>query len=305
MNDRVDRPDQIAGLLTESPEPSGIPAGNMATGWLKIIALIFMLMDHLGAAVFPQVRELRILGRAAFPIYCWCMIVGFHYTRSVPRYLLRILGVGIISQPIYARVLNHVPTGAATLWLRIVGNRPNIFLTLFLGLLGLWSLREKKGGSQFWGPVAVICLATVLNVDYDWRGVLFIMLLYACRTSRPAIAAVMISYFLFWGSAYSVSYLFPLRLFQPAGWSEFTERMAYDLSDRAAWELIFPRSTINDLPLFLSQPLNAFLRLETWGLLSLPFILIRSSKKLRMPTLISYLLYPAHLLLIGLIRLIL
>ena len=59
------------------------PAGNHATATLKLIALFFMLIDHLGAVVFPSLREMRILGRIAFPIYCWCLVVGFHYTRSI------------------------------------------------------------------------------------------------------------------------------------------------------------------------------------------------------------------------------
>ena len=256
-----------------------LPAGNTATGWLKIIALAFMLADHIGAAVFPGIPQLRILGRAAFPIYCWCMVVGFHYTRSVPRYLMRIFIIGLLSQPIYARVLNHMPSAGAAvgIWTAVMGTKYNIFLTLLLGLLGLWSLREKWFFSQFWGSVAVLCLATILKVDYGWKGVLFIMLLYASRTARPAIAALMIAFFLFWGNNYSVSLLFPL----PGGMS------------------------ISSLPSFLSDPLNAFLKLETWGLLSLPFILIRFKKNLKLPVLMGYLFYPAHLLLIWGLKLLL
>ena len=236
----------------EKPERLA-PAGNHATGTLKLIALFFMLIDHLGVVVFPMVPEMRILGRIAFPIYCWCLVVGFHYTRSVPKYLGRILLVGIISQPLYAYVMDHMGT-SGRLIRDLVVTKPNIFLTLFLGLAALWGLREKKYGSQFWAPVAAICLATVLKVDYGWRGVLFIMLLYAARTSRPAIAAVMIAFFLYWGTMYSVTkslFGIPIRL-----------------------EL---------LPEFLSQPMSAFLRMETYGLLSLPFILIPFRKDVRMP----------------------
>ena len=292
-----------SGMKTP-PALSDPPAGNLSTGWLKIIALFFMLLDHLGAAVFPGAGALRILGRCAFPIYCWCMIVGFHYTRSVPRYLYRILLVGILSQPVYARVLNHLPANATDLWTRIFGNYPCVFFTLLLGLAGLWALREKKYYAHIWGPIAVICLATILNVDYGWKGILFIMLLYACRTSRPAIAAVMISYFLFWGTFYNVTYLVPLHRLDAGRLPEFWERVKTGPFVAETWEILFPAATINHLPSFISQPLSAFLRLETWGLLSLPFILYRSSKKLKLPTIVSYALYPAHLLLLGLIRLI-
>ena len=136
--------------LESSPITYQLPlplAGNQATGTLKIFALAFMVLDHLGAAVFPNISQLRILGRAAFPIYCWCMVVGLHYTHSVPKYLLRILIVGLLSQPLYARALNHMAAVPANFWEMLMGTKVNIFLTLFLGLLGMWSLKEKRFGS--------------------------------------------------------------------------------------------------------------------------------------------------------------
>ena len=230
------------------------PAGNTATTWLKIIALVFMFIDHAGKMCFPAVPEMRILGRIAFPIYAWCIIVGFHYTRSVPKYLLRILVTGVVSQPLYMIALNHT-------W-----KQPNIFLTLFLGLCALWGIREKKYLSQFWAPAVTLVLATVLGVDYGWRGVLLFIVLYAVQESRPGIAAVMISYFLFWGASYSITKsLFGLPI------------------------------NMDALPAFLSQPLSAFMRMEAYALLALPLILIRFKKDLKLPRWIGYTLYPAHL----------
>ena len=230
------------------------PAGNTATTWLKIIALVFMFIDHAGKMCFPAVPEMRILGRIAFPIYAWCMIVGFHYTRSVPKYLLRILITGLVSQPLYMLALNHT-------W-----KQPNIFLTLFLGLCALWGIREKKYLSQIWAPAAAMAAAILVGADYGWRGVLLFIMLYAVQESRPGIAAVMVSYFLFWGSSYSITKsLFGLPI------------------------------NMDVLPAVLSQPLSAFLRMETYALLALPFILIPFKKDLKLPRWVGYALYPAHL----------
>ncbi len=270
----------FAVSLVDSVRPASpgtvVPAGNHATGTLKLIALFFMIIDHLGAVVFTGVPEMRILGRIAFPIYCWCMVVGFHYTRSIPRYLLRILAVGLISQPLYAAAMNHALT------------KPNIFLTLFLALLGLWGIRENKYGSRFWAPVLVVYLATVLGVDYGWKGVLFLMLLYAARGSRPAIAAVMISFFLFWGTSYPVtSSLFGL---------------SFNLNKPVQELMGAGRQTAATFIQAVIQPLSAFMRLETYGLLSLFFILIRFKKNLKYPVWAGYALYPVHLLLIMLAK---
>ena len=178
----------------ETPAPfPGRPAGNTATTWLKIIALVFMFADHAGKMLFPSIPEMRMIGRIAFPIYVWCMIVGFHYTRSVPKYLLRILVTGLVSQPLYMLALSHT-------W-----SQPNIFLTLFLGLCALWGIREKKYLSHLWAPAAALALASILRADYGWRGVLLFIMLYAVQDSRPGIAAVMTAYALFWASFYGVT----------------------------------------------------------------------------------------------------
>ena len=242
--------------MTLSVRPR-VPAGNLATGWLRIIALVFMIIDHCGVTLFPNVPELRMLGRIAFPIYCWNLVVGFHFTRSVPKYLLRILVIGLLSQPLYAIAMNHAIT------------KPNIFLTLLLGLLALWGIRENRWGSAVWAPFLTICLATVLGADYGWRGVVLIILLYAAQDRRSAIAAVMVAFFLFWGTSYSVT------------------RSYFGIP-----------VNLSVLPSFLSDPLSCFLRMETYALLSLPFILIRFPKNLPTPLWAGYAMYPAHLLLI-------
>lgn len=115
-------------------------AGCTATGVLKILALVFMFIDHAGKMLFPQIAEMRMLGRIAFPLYCWCMVVGISYTRSVPKYLGRLMLIGLVSQPIYMVALNHS-------W-----NQPNIFLTLLVALCGvmlvmlLYGVRGSRAG---------------------------------------------------------------------------------------------------------------------------------------------------------------
>ena len=270
-----------------------VPAGNTATGLLKLIALLFMLIDHSGKVLFNNCTEMRILGRIAFPIYVWCMIVGFWRTRSVLKYLLRILLVGALSQPLYVLALDnngHVgevirqftePLASgfsfAGLWQVIadVYNKPNIFLTLFLGLAALWGIRERKFLSWLWAPAAAIILATVLNTDYGWRGIVFMILLYAVRGSRSGIAAVMIAFFMYWGTGYTLT----SRLF---GWS----------------------FRVSDLPPSVAQPLSALMRMETYALLSMPFILCRFPRDVRLPKWLGYGVYPAHLLLLIILKLI-
>ena len=228
-------------------------AGNTNTSLLKLIALVFMFLDHAGKMCFPSSLEFRMLGRIAFPLYCWCLVVGANYTRSFPKYLGRIALIGLISQPLYMMALNHPWSD----W--------NIFLTLFVALLGLWGLREKRFFSHIWAPVIAIILAHLLDVDYGWKGVLLVFLLWAVRNSRAGIAAVMVAFCLYWGATSStISSIFGASLFQ------------------------FNRT----LP---GQILSPFLRLQGLALLSLPLMLWTIPSKAPLPKWTGYIIYPAHL----------
>lgn len=231
-------------------------AGNTNTGLLKLIALVFMFIDHAGKMCFPDIPEMRVLGRIAFPLYCWCLVVGAQHTRSFPKYLGRIALIGLISQPLYMVALHHP-------W-----NTFNIFLTLFVALLGLWGLRERKFLSHLWAPVIALLLAQYLSVDYGWKGVLLVFLLWAVRDSKSAIAAVMVAFCLFWGSSSSV-----VGSFFGLSFTGLT---------RGPFSGIF----------------TAVLRLQGLAVLALPLLLWNIPGSIRLPKWTGYALYPAHLVIL-------
>lgn len=75
-------------------------------GWLtgnqlKIIALIAMTIDHIGAYLLPRFIFLRIIGRLAFPIFAFMIAEGCRYTKNRKRYLLTMLALGIVCQIVY------------------------------------------------------------------------------------------------------------------------------------------------------------------------------------------------------------
>ena len=42
----------------------------------KIIAMVTMLIDHIGMILFPNIAILRIIGRLAFPIFAYFVAEG-------------------------------------------------------------------------------------------------------------------------------------------------------------------------------------------------------------------------------------
>ena len=54
---------------------------------LKMIAIVTMLIDHVGVVLFPQYFILRLIGRMAFPIFAYTLVEGFIHTRDVSKYM--------------------------------------------------------------------------------------------------------------------------------------------------------------------------------------------------------------------------
>ena len=252
-------------------QPKSPLAGNTATGALKIIALCFMFMDHAGKMLFPNVPELRVLGRIAFPLYAWCLVVGFHYTRNVWKYGLRLLLVGAVSQPLYMQALRHTWT------------EPNIFLTLLMGLLALICVSEKAWEQNSLtlrivgralaavGLAAVLVWTVLLRCDYSWKGVLLVVLLYAVRNSRAGLAAVMVAFCMFWGTG-------SIAVSGIAG------------------------IPVTGLPTPFGELAAPWLRLQAMAVLALPLMLCRWKKDVRLPALVGYGAYPAHLALLWVLE---
>ena len=235
-------------------------AGNENTGLLKLLALLFMMVDHVGAALLPGYLDLRLIGRIAFPLYGWCLIVGMSYTRDWRKYALRLLAAGLLSQPCYVWAMNHD-------WAEL-----NVFATLLMGLLGIAGIREKRAGSQYWAPALSLLIPLAVKMDYGWKGVAFILLLYAARKSRGGLAAMMIGFCLFWAQ------------------------------DTLALPAIFGVPLVSQIS-FLPQArslLSALCRVQLYAVLALPLMLWRSQERLRLSKWFAYLAYPGHLLLIGL-----
>lgn len=65
---------------------------------LKIIAMVTMLVDHIGVLIFPELRILRTIGRIAFPIFAYQLALGFKHTGNRRRYRKNLFVFGLISQ---------------------------------------------------------------------------------------------------------------------------------------------------------------------------------------------------------------
>ena len=139
---------------------------------LKILACVTMLVDH-AALLFGGSPWLRVIGRLAFPIYCFLLTEGIRHTRDVRRYLSRLLFAAIVSEPIYDLVLYP----CVGIW-----QHQNVLWTLALGCAMLWCM------TMIHKPVAKLAVmllfalaAQLVRASYGSSGIYMIALFALCR----------------------------------------------------------------------------------------------------------------------------
>lgn len=160
---------------------------------LKWIAVLTMVIDHFAVAVYWQMAGssydvyliLRRVGRIAFPIYCFLLVEGFYHTRNVTKYLRNCILFALLSE---------IPFDMAIFGQVCYPKGQNVYCTLCIGLGALIILdryRARYETKYVLLRLFVIVLAAymgeVLDVDYHWRGVLFIIMFYYIRDMQEWI----------------------------------------------------------------------------------------------------------------------
>lgn len=165
---------------------------------LKILAIIIMAIDHFGAVVLSQgilsnpairadnnlwrewytfYRITRNIGRAAFPIFCFLLVEGFMHTSNLKKYTLRLFLFALVSE---------IPFNLAIAGTVFSPQYQNVFFTLFIGLVVISAADRFQDKPPVQGLIyaAGMVLAYFLNTDYDYKGILLIVILYVFRYNR-------------------------------------------------------------------------------------------------------------------------
>ena len=120
-----------------------------------------MLLDHIG--VMTQSSLFRIVGRLAFPIYCFLLVEGVRHTGNPGKYALRLLLCALISELPFDLFCGQG-------W-----GKQNVMFTLLLGFCMLWAAGWVRNSSKK-VLIAVVCaVATeLLRLDYGAVGILML-----------------------------------------------------------------------------------------------------------------------------------
>ncbi len=303
---------------------------------LKIIALILMTADHIGAYIPNMPLWLRWIGRISSPLFFFCAAEGTVHTSNRRRYLKRLWQASAV-MVLTEAVLD--PLMSMYFKLRIGRFDNNIFLSLFQGVLIISILESTKndsrkrtkyllcyGGYQF--ILAVLSYAVEVNdpimaagIDInlipilrDWDSIVFTLLGSLWHSEGPAVLTASIVLFYFcrenkkrlavWYSAYCALYFL---IFVPQIGIHF-----FNFLQRCGMS--------QDLVYVLSMPVNALgiptMRIDTarsftdsllrinfqWMMIfALPFMLMYNGKKGKGLGRLFYIYYPVHLVIIHII----
>lgn len=132
---------------------------------LKILAMIFMTIDHIGYFL-PYGSNMyivaRAIGRLSFPIFLFLIIQGYTHTSNVKKYMANLYIFALISA---------LPFKYA------FGSYFNVFFTLGTIILMLEVLKANTKRNY---NVLILLVFTIVSIPFDW-GVPAIITVYFLR----------------------------------------------------------------------------------------------------------------------------
>ncbi|MEG0578331.1 MAG: TraX family protein [Niameybacter sp.] len=166
-------------------------AATIVNKWLLLEGVDFMSMDfntQLGEhamGLLALYGIMRMIGRIAFPIFCFLLVQGFTHTHDVKKYILR-LGVFTL--------ISEIPFDLAFKGTFFYWGYNNVFFTLLFGVFVMWGIKVVEEQSS-WGTslkcvlkilVAIggMIAAIICHTDYSWMGIFCITLLYVTRNNK-------------------------------------------------------------------------------------------------------------------------
>ena len=147
---------------------------------LHIMAMIFMLCDHLWGTIVPGNDWLTCIGRLTFPIYAFMLVEGYFHTKNLKKYVCRLMIFAVLSE-----IPFNLAMGSSFFYII----HQNV-LWSFLISIGLIHLNEKaKKTQKLWihigtGILTVMfgsVIGIVTMVDYYHAGILTVLVFYFFR----------------------------------------------------------------------------------------------------------------------------
>ena len=100
----------MTSLTLQAPVPARNGRG-LSASTLKIIGCIFMVIDHIGVILLPDLLILRIIGRLSYPFFAYFIAEGCRYTRNKLKRFLLVLGLAVLCEGVYFIMMDELDGG--------------------------------------------------------------------------------------------------------------------------------------------------------------------------------------------------
>lgn len=185
----------------------------MSSFALHIIAMIFMLCDHMWATILDY-EWLTCIGRIAFPIFAFLITEGYIHTSNINKYIKRMMIFAIITEIPFNLMVSASP---------IYPFHQNVLWTFVISLLTLKYLNFDNVKNSFKSILIIllaIIIATVTMCDYFGAGVMMVVGFYIFRKSKflQLLMMIYVNMILIKGYSYPIdiagyTYYFPQQGF--------------------------------------------------------------------------------------------
>lgn len=185
---------------------------NKRNDLLKLMAMITMLIDHIGLLFYPHIMLYRTIGRIAFPIFAYQLCTGYSKTHNLIAYIKRLLIFACISQVPYVFLNRNMDLNLF---------RINVIFLFLYGIFVLYifdkttyKFHEIKSDINFFNImiwlflcstlIVIIFLPIILEImfsqftfSYSTYGILIILIFHIFKNQRVniLITYILISFF--------------------------------------------------------------------------------------------------------------
>ena len=147
---------------------------GLSSNQLKWIAIIFMTIDHVGASSFniPILADyiwiLRLLGRIAAPLFLFTIVESCKYTRSKPKFILRLYIAGV-SVGLFTTLTNFFLGDSVGYFLP-----GNIIFTFFYTVVYIFIIEnalkaiKEKNYKQFAIFILLMIASYIPHIIFQW-----------------------------------------------------------------------------------------------------------------------------------------
>ncbi|MBR1884587.1 MAG: hypothetical protein IJ809_06670 [Clostridia bacterium] len=169
---------------------------SLNTNMLKILACIFVIIDHIAVYFYNYMTldiyvSFRIIGRLAMPVFAYLVVQGFFHTRSINKYVQRLMITGIVTEIIMLTMytlnkfvfISYQPSFDVT--------EINIIITFAVSIIILKAIdnviekkvRKEKIDKKDILLIAFSCILTAsyffVKFDYSYKLLIYMIMLYA------------------------------------------------------------------------------------------------------------------------------